>query len=56
MLVEFVGNADENHLDFPQGLALEEKEFLEKEAKRLQLKFCQKPGAKGLGICSVFKS
>lgn len=55
MLMEFVNNPNEKHLDFPQGMAQQERLFLEMEAKKLNLKFCLKPVVKGQGICSVYK-
>lgn len=56
VLLEFVDNPNEKHLDFPQGMSQQERLFLESEAKKLNLKFCLKPVLKGQGICSVFKS
>ena len=55
-LSKFMENGSENELVFSQGLTKEERNFLQSQAKDLQLKFYLKPLLNGDSVCTVSKS
>lgn len=54
-LSRFVANDAETEIVFSQGLTKDERDFLQSQAKDLQLKFCMKPLLNGDAVCTVSK-